>query len=39
MKDIERKAQSLYGILASPTSEDDYAENARRVELQRFVLM
>ena len=29
--------QSLYGVLASPASEDDYAENARRVELRRFV--
>jgi len=30
--------QSLSGILASPVSEDDYAEKGRRVELQRFVL-
>ena len=38
MKDIERRVQSLHGVLASPV-EDDYAENARRVELRRFVLL
>ena len=30
--------QSLFGVLASPVSEDDYAEKGRRVELQRCVL-
>ena len=39
MKGIERRVQSLHGVLASPTREDDYAENARRVELRRFVLV
>ena len=38
MKDIERRVQSLHDVLASPI-EDDYAENARRVELRRFVLL
>ena len=37
MKSIERRVQSLYGVLDSPAREDDYAENARRVELRRFV--
>jgi len=31
--------QSLYGVLASPISEDDHAENARRAELRRFVFI
>ena len=39
MKDIEQRVQALYGVLASPVGEDDYAENARRVELRRFVLL
>ena len=39
MKDIERRVQSLHGVLAAPAREDDYAENARRVELWRFVLV
>jgi len=39
MRDIERRVQSLYGVLASPVGEDDHAENARRVELRRFVLV
>jgi len=39
MKDIERRVQLLYGVLASPVRQDDYAENARRVELRRFVLI
>jgi len=39
MKDIERRVQSLYGVLASPVREDDYAENVRRVELRRLVLV
>lgn len=30
--------QSLSGVLASPVSEDDYAEKGRRAELRRFVL-
>jgi len=30
--------QSLSSVLTSPVGEDDYAEKARRVELQRFVL-
>ena len=37
--DIERRVESLGGVLASPPSEDDFAEKARRVELQRFVFM
>ena len=39
VKDIERRVQSLHGVLASPVGEDDYPENARRVELRRFVLL
>jgi len=39
MKDLERRAQLLYGVLSSPVSEDDYAERARRVVLQMFVFM
>jgi len=39
VKDIERRVQSLYGVLASPASEDDFAEKARRVELRRFVFI
>ena len=38
-KDMERRVQSLYGVLASPVSEDDFAEKARRVELRRFVFV
>jgi len=37
VKGIERRVQLLSGVLASPVSEDDYAEKARRVELQKFV--
>ena len=37
VKEIDRRVQSLSGVLASPVSEDDYAEKGRRVELQRFV--
>ena len=37
--DIERRVESLCGVLASPPSEDDFAEKARRVELQKFVFM
>ena len=36
VKDIEQRVQSLSGVLASPASEDDYAEKARRIQLQRF---
>jgi hypothetical protein len=39
VKEIERRVQSLSGVLASPISEDDYAEKGRRVELRRFVLV
>ena len=39
MKDIERRVQSLYAVLSSPVSEDDYAEKARRVELRMFVFI
>jgi len=39
LKVIERRLQLLRGVLASPAREDDYAENARRVELRRFVLI
>jgi len=35
VKGIEQRLQSLYGVLASPAREDDYAEGARRVELRR----
>jgi hypothetical protein len=38
VKEIERRVNSLSGVLASPASEDDYAEKGRRVELRRFVL-
>ena len=37
VRDIERRVQSLSGVLASPVGEDDYAEKGRRVELWRFV--
>ena len=39
VKKIERRVQSLSGVLASPVSEDDYAEKGRRMELRRFVLV
>jgi len=38
VKGIERRVQSLSGVLASPVSEDDYAEKGRRAELRRSVL-
>jgi len=38
VKEIERRAQSLSGVLASPVSEEDYVEKGRRVVLRRFVL-
>ena len=37
MKEIERRVQSLSGVLASPVSEGDYAEKGRRLMLQMFV--
>ena len=39
VKEIERRVQSLSGMLVSPVSEDDRAEKGRRIELQRFVLI
>jgi len=39
IKEIERRAHSLSGVLASPASEDDYEEKERRVVLQGFVLV
>ena len=38
VKEIERRVQSLSGVLASPVGKDDHAEKARREELRRFVL-
>ena len=38
VKEIEKRVQSLSGVLASPASEDDYAERGRRLELRRFEL-
>ena len=38
MKEIERRVQSLSGVLTCPVSDGDYAEKGRRVELLRFVL-
>ena len=37
VKEIERRVQSLSGVLTSPVSEDDYAEKGRRTELWWFV--
>ena len=37
MKGIERRVQSMSGVLASPVSEGDSAEKGRRVILQMFV--
>jgi len=39
VKEIEQRVQSLSSILASPVSEDDYAEKWRRSVLRRFALM
>ena len=39
VKDIEERIHSLSTVLAAPVSNDDWAEKARRVELQRFVLI
>ena len=36
VKEIERRVQSLSGVLASPVSENDCAEKARRMELRRY---
>jgi len=38
VNEIEQRVQSLSGVLASPTSEDDYAEKGRREELRRCAL-
>ena len=37
MRGMERRVQSLSATLASPVTEDDYAEKGRREELRRFV--
>ena len=37
MKEIERRVQSLSGVLASPLSKGDSSEKGRRVVLQMFV--
>jgi len=39
VKDIDRRVQLLCGVLASPASEDDFAEKERRAELRRFVFI
>jgi hypothetical protein len=39
VKEIERRAHSLSGVLASPVSEDDHVEKGRRVVLMGFVLV
>ena len=39
MKEIERRVQSLSGVLAAPVSRNDSAEKGRRKELQRFVFI
>ena len=39
IKEVERRAQSLFGVLASPASEDDYEEKERRGVFQGFVLV
>jgi hypothetical protein len=39
VKEIERRAQSLSSVLASPVSEGDYAEKGRRAEFRRSVLV
>lgn len=38
VKEIERRVQSLFGVLVAPVNEDDYAEKGRRAELRTFVL-
>ena len=38
MKEVERRVESLSGMLISPVGEDDDAEKGRRAELWRFVL-
>ena len=37
MKEIERRVQSLSGVLTSPVSENDEREKERRTKLRRFV--
>lgn len=37
VNEIERRVQSLSGVLASPVSEDDDMEKRRRAKLRRFV--
>ena len=37
LEEIKQRVQLLYSVLASPVSDDDYAEKGRRVELRRFV--
>jgi hypothetical protein len=39
VKEIERRVNSLSGVLASPASEDDYAEQGRRAIFRRFVFV
>ena len=39
VEDINRRVESLCGVLASPVSEDDSAEKERRAELRRFVFI
>ena len=39
VEEIEKRVQSLSGVLASPASEGDYAEKGRRTELRRFVFV
>jgi hypothetical protein len=39
VEEVERRVHSLPGMLASPVSEDDYAEIARRAAFRRFVLV
>ena len=38
VKDIEERVHSLSSVLSAPVSEDDHAEKARRLELQRSAL-
>ena len=39
IKEVERRVESLSGVLASPVGEDDHAEKERRTKLQRFVAL
>jgi len=36
VEEIERRVQSLSGVLTSPVGEEDYREKGRRMELRRF---